>query len=248
MDVILLTVEFGSHRIRSSRVLYSVIVKCVSSSNQIKKVEVCHCVDEFTKLKDHIEHHSKFPDLGITFKPFLQTSFWQSEKDPKVISQRSKEFSEFLTQIQKSIFLLTISSVKFFCQGLILDYNSGSKKKRRVTIACCQRSKSKCFEFDCAVDNQFRYREPESFVAVSSSDLHPFYKEYNQVKHQLKVAGGKYSREDIRKKFEVPELLVLSDEDLTLLLERNNSFERFPSSECTGSTLKYTSLSSSETS
>ena len=27
MDVILLTVEFGSHKIRSSRVLYSVIVK-----------------------------------------------------------------------------------------------------------------------------------------------------------------------------------------------------------------------------
>ncbi|KAL5269377.1 hypothetical protein ACHWQZ_G003015 [Mnemiopsis leidyi] len=233
MDIILIAVEFGSHKIRSSRVLYSVIVKCVSSNNQIKKVEVWHCVDEFCRLKDHIEHHPNFTDLGITFKPFLQTSFWQSEKDPKVINQRSKEFSEFISLIQKSIFLLTTSPVKFFCQGYILD-DSGSQKKRRVTVGCCRRRKSSCWT---GTEKEKSFKEPESFVDISCSDFRPYYKEYDQVKDQLRVAGGKYSSQELRKKFEVPKLLVLSDEDLTLLLENKavpaRRRSRYPSSDCT---------------
>ena len=39
-----------------------------------------------------------------------------AEKDPKIINQRSKEFTEFISVIQKSVFLLTIAPVKFFCQ------------------------------------------------------------------------------------------------------------------------------------
>ena len=66
-------------------------------------------------------------------------------------------------------------------QGFILDYNSGNKKKRRVTIACCQRAKS-----PCCTGTEREYwddvnREPESFVAISGSDFHPYYKEYDQV-------------------------------------------------------------------
>lgn len=199
MDIIILNIEFGEHKILASKVLYSVIVKCVSSTNQIKKREVWRGVDEYTELKEQIEKNESFPDLGIKLKSFLKLSIWQSEKDPKVIDQRSKEFSAFILLIQKTIFLLTIQPVKFFCQGFIINYS----KKRRNSIACCKTSsKSKTIE------------EQESFVAISHTDLVPYKKEWSRVKDQLEIAGGRYKEVSTQ----LPELLVLSDSDLTLLL------------------------------
>ena len=49
------------------------------SKRNFEQVEVWHGIDDFFQLKDQIERHPSFPDLGITFKPFLRTSFWQCE-------------------------------------------------------------------------------------------------------------------------------------------------------------------------
>ena len=62
-------------------------------------------------------------------------------------------------------------------QGYILD-DSGSQKKRRVTVGCCRRRKSSCWT---GTEKEKSSKEPESFVDISCSDFRPYYKEYDQV-------------------------------------------------------------------